>query len=113
MIALGGAWAALFNALVAPVLFTWVGGIPAGPGDGGAAGPGRGAVPGPRGPRGRAGLLLDVVLPLLLGAAAYLAPAPLGRRPPSLAPARPAGRVPPVRPRARSGSRWAWRSSRW
>jgi hypothetical protein len=73
-VTLGGALGGLFNALVAPVIFTWLAEYPLGLALAALLTPAARARTLPRGPRRRAGLLLDVTLPLLLGLAAYLAP---------------------------------------
>jgi hypothetical protein len=73
-VTLGGALGGLFNALVAPVIFTWLAEYPLGLALAALLTPAAKARTLPRGPRRRAGLLLDVTLPLLLGLAAYLAP---------------------------------------
>ena len=73
-ITLGGALGGLFNALIAPVIFTWVAEYPLGLALAALLTPAARARTLPRGSRRRAGLLLDVTLPLLLGSAAYLAP---------------------------------------
>jgi hypothetical protein len=79
-VALGGALGGLFNALIAPVVFTWVAEYPLGLSLAALLAP---AVGSRASPRGRAGLLLDVALPLLLGSAAYLAPRLWVGRPPT------------------------------
>jgi hypothetical protein len=71
---LGGALGGLFNALVAPVIFTWVAEYPLGLALAALLTPAVGARTTSRVSRRRAGLLLDVMLPLLLGSAAFLAP---------------------------------------
>jgi hypothetical protein len=73
-VATGGALGGLFNALIAPLIFTWVAEYPLGLALAGLLAPAASRGAAPRGQRGRAVLLLDVALPLLLGAAAYLAP---------------------------------------
>ena len=70
-IALGGALGGVFNALIAPVLFTWVAEYPLVLALAALLAPAAGAR---ASSRGRAGLMLDVALPLLLGTAAYLVP---------------------------------------
>jgi hypothetical protein len=82
-VALGGALGGLFNALIAPVLFTWVAEYPLVLALAGLVSPAAG-VRGPgREARGRAALLLDLAIPILLGSAAYLAPRLLGGGPTS------------------------------
>ena len=58
----------LFNALIAPVVFTWVAEYPLGLALVALLAPARPAS------RGRPGLVLDILLPLGLGSAAYLVP---------------------------------------
>ena len=72
--ALGGALGGLFNALIAPVIFTWLAEYPLGLALAALLVPAAGARALSPGSRDRLGLLLDVTLPLLLGSAAYLAP---------------------------------------
>ena len=79
MIALGGALGGLFNALIAPVVFTWVAEYPLGLALAALLVLAAGGRDVPRGPRGRLARLLDVALPLLLGAATYAVAATLGR----------------------------------
>ncbi len=73
-IALGGALGGLFNALIAPAVFTWVAEYPLGLALSVMLVPAAGSRAFPRGSRDRAALLLDGILPMLLGSAAYLAP---------------------------------------
>ncbi len=73
-LALGGALGGLFNAVIAPLIFTWVAEYPLGLALAALLAPAVGARTAPRGSRGRAGLVLDVVIPLLLGSAVYLGP---------------------------------------
>ena len=112
-VALGGALGGLFNALIAPAVFTWVAEYPLGLALAALLAPAAGARALPGGSRGRAGRLLDV------NAATA---ARVGRLPGSLASGSGASRAcscssrwPPACCSScdRSGSRWAWRSSRW
>jgi hypothetical protein len=73
IVALGGALGGSFNALVAPSLFTWVAEYPLGLALAALLAPAATLARFP-GSHGRAGRLLDVALPLLVGSAAYLAP---------------------------------------
>jgi hypothetical protein len=73
MIALGGALGGLFNALVAPWVFTWVAEYPMGLALAALLVPATGRRDGSRG-SGWVARALDVALPLLLGGAAYAAP---------------------------------------
>ncbi len=79
MLSLGGALGGLFNALIAPALFTWVAEYPLGLALAVLLVP---AVS-PRGPRGRFARPLDVALPLLLGSMAYAVPRLWGGRCPA------------------------------
>jgi hypothetical protein len=72
-IALGGVLGGLFNALIAPVIFSWAAEYPLGLALAALLAPAAGARVFPREARARAGLVLDVILPLLPGSAAYLA----------------------------------------
>jgi hypothetical protein len=82
-VALGGALGGLFNALIAPVLFSWVAEYPLVLALTGLLTSAAGARGSRLEARGRADLLLDVTLPLLLGSVAYLAPRLLGGGPKS------------------------------
>ncbi|HEY2155944.1 MAG TPA: fused MFS/spermidine synthase [Isosphaeraceae bacterium] len=68
MMSIGGALGGIFNALIAPVVFTWVAEYPLGLALAASLVP---AAGGRAVSRGRAGILLDVALPLLLGGASY------------------------------------------
>ncbi len=83
-IALGGALGGLYSALCAPVIFTWVAEYPLGLALAALLTPTVGARRLTDGSRGRAGLVRDITLPLLLGSAAYLAPQFSSGIPPNL-----------------------------
>jgi hypothetical protein len=84
MVSLGGALGGLFNALIAPVVFSWVAEYPLGLALSALLAPVAGRLASLARPQGRSGLLLDVGLPVLLGAAAYLFPRLWTERPPIL-----------------------------
>jgi hypothetical protein len=67
MVALGGALGGLFNALVAPLVFTWAAEYPLGLATAALLVPAAGSP----GPGGRVARALDVALPLLLGGVTY------------------------------------------
>jgi hypothetical protein len=74
MMALGGALGGVFNALIAPVVFTWAAEYPLGLALAALLVPAAGGRAGLRQPRGRVVRLLDVALPMLLGGASYAVP---------------------------------------
>jgi hypothetical protein len=83
-IAVGGALGGLFNALIAPALFTWVAEYPLGLAMVALLVPASGGRAGPRGTEERAARWLDVALPMLLGGVAYAAPRLWSHHPPAL-----------------------------